>query len=135
VSKHTTCDDVDEGGVKRLVGVPVCRCCRCDVDVGAVLLGTNKARKNRNPNTHVNSQKFGAKRTHKSCQNLCQDNAGFLCQWNKWMSKEGYGVKTKSRWMYTGFSRTRSGFSRSLQLARSAVDGQRPGKARSLVRF
>jgi hypothetical protein len=81
VSKHTTCDDVDEDGVKRLVEVPGCRC-RCrDGDVGAVLLDTNKARKNQNPNTHVNSQKFGEKeKTHKSCQNLCQDNAGFLCQ-------------------------------------------------------
>jgi hypothetical protein len=77
VSKHTTCDNVDEGGVKRLVEVPGCRCRRRDVDVGAVLLGTNKARKNRNPNTHVNSQKFGAQRTHKSCQKLYQDNAGF----------------------------------------------------------
>jgi hypothetical protein len=75
-----TCGNLDKGGVKRLVEVPGCRC-RCrDVDVGAVLLGTSKARKNRNPNTHINAQKFGAKRTHKSCQNLCQDNAGFLCQ-------------------------------------------------------
>jgi hypothetical protein len=70
VSKHRTCDDVDEGELKRLVEVLGCRCLRCDVDVGAVLFGTNKARKNRNPNTHVNAQKFGAKRTHKSCQNL-----------------------------------------------------------------
>jgi hypothetical protein len=75
VSKHTTCDDVYEDGVKRLVGVPVCRCRRRDVDVGMVLFGTNKASKNRNPNTLVNAQKFGAKRTHKGCQNLCQDNA------------------------------------------------------------
>jgi hypothetical protein len=52
--KHTTCGDVDGGGVKRLVGVPVHRGHRHDVDVGAVLLGTNKARENRNPNTHVN---------------------------------------------------------------------------------
>jgi hypothetical protein len=79
VSKHTTCSDVDEDGVKRLVGVPVCRCHHRDVDVGAILLVMNKARKNQNPNTHVNARKFGAKRTHKSCQNLCQDNAGF-CQ-------------------------------------------------------
>jgi hypothetical protein len=86
VSKNTTCDDVDGGGVKRLVEVPVRRCRRHDVDVDAVLLGTNKARKNRNPNTHVNSQKFGAKRTHKYCQKLCQDNARFLCQRVKWMS-------------------------------------------------
>jgi hypothetical protein len=57
VSKHTTCGDVDEGGVKRQVGGPVRRCRRRDVDVGAVLLGTNKARKNRNPNTHMNAQK------------------------------------------------------------------------------
>jgi hypothetical protein len=77
VSKHTTCGDVDEGGVKRLVGVPGCQCLHRDVDVGAVLFGTNKARKNRNPNTRVNARKFGAKRTHKNCQNLCQDNAGF----------------------------------------------------------
>jgi hypothetical protein len=61
VSKHTTCSDVDEGGLERLVEVPGCRCLHRDVDVGAVLLGTNKVRKNRNPNTHVNSQKFGAK--------------------------------------------------------------------------
>jgi hypothetical protein len=65
VSKHTTCGDIDEGGVERLVEVPVCRCRRRDVDVGAVLFGMNKARKNQNPNTHVNSQKFGATRTHK----------------------------------------------------------------------
>jgi hypothetical protein len=45
VSKHTTCGNVDEGGVKRLVKVPVRRCRRRDVDVGAVILGTNKARK------------------------------------------------------------------------------------------
>jgi hypothetical protein len=45
VSKHTTCGDVDEDGVKRLVGVPVRRCRRRNVDVGAVLHGTNKARK------------------------------------------------------------------------------------------
>jgi hypothetical protein len=80
VSKHTTCGDVDEGGVKRLVEVPGCRCHRRDVDVGAVLLGMSKAHKNRNPNTHVNAQKFEAKRTHKCCQRLCQDNAEFLCQ-------------------------------------------------------
>jgi hypothetical protein len=46
VSKHTTCGDVDEGGVKRLVEVLVHRCLRRDVDVGAVLFGMNKARKN-----------------------------------------------------------------------------------------
>jgi hypothetical protein len=44
VSKHTTCGDVDEAGGKRLVEVPGCR--RRDVDVGAVLFGMNKARKN-----------------------------------------------------------------------------------------
>jgi hypothetical protein len=77
VSKHTTCGDVDEGGVKRLVEVLGCRCLRHDVDVDAVLLGMNKSRKNRNSNTHVNAQKFGAKRIHQSCQNLCQDNARF----------------------------------------------------------
>jgi hypothetical protein len=107
VSKHTTCDDDDGGEVKRRVEVPVCRCRRRDVDVGAVLLGTNKARKNRNPNTHVNVQKFEAKRTHKCCQNLCQDNAGFLCQrglmdvqrgnmvlkWVKMVSKRGINME------------------------------------------
>jgi hypothetical protein len=46
VSKHTSCDDVDGGGVKRLVKVPGCRCLRRDVHVGAVLFGTNKAHKN-----------------------------------------------------------------------------------------
>jgi hypothetical protein len=70
VSKHTTCDDVDEGEVKRLVEVPGCRCLRHDVDVDAVLFGMNKACKNQNPNKHVNARKFEAKRTHRSCQNL-----------------------------------------------------------------
>jgi hypothetical protein len=65
VSKHTTCGDVDESGVKRQVGGQVRRCRHRDVDVDAVLLGTNKARKNRNPNTHVNARKFGAKRLTK----------------------------------------------------------------------
>jgi hypothetical protein len=68
VSKHTTCGDVNEGGVKRLVEVSGCRCLRRDDDVGMVVFGMNKARKNRNPNTHVNARKFGAKRTHKSYQ-------------------------------------------------------------------
>jgi hypothetical protein len=80
VSKHTTCNDVDEDGVKRLVEVLGCRCHHRDVDVGAVLLGTNKACKNRNLNTHVNAQIFEAERIHKSCLNLCQDNAGFCVQ-------------------------------------------------------
>jgi hypothetical protein len=113
VSKHTTCDDVDEDGVKRLVKVPRCRCCRRDVDVGAVLLGTNKERKNQNPNTHVNAQKFEAKRTHKCCQSLCQDNAGFYVKGTNGCQKRDYGVKTKSKvsvkwcWTkYTGFSRS-----------------------------
>jgi hypothetical protein len=82
-----TCGDVDEDGFKRLVEVPGCQCLHRDVDVGAVLLGTNKAHKNQNPNTHVNARKFGAKRTHKSCQNLCQKNAGFYVKGVKWMSK------------------------------------------------
>jgi hypothetical protein len=93
VSKHTTCNDVDEGGVKRLVEVLGCRCHHRDVDVGAVLLGTNKARKNQNPNTHVNAQKFGAKRTHKSCQNDVKRGNMFL-----------NGVNECTR-KYTGFSR------------------------------
>jgi hypothetical protein len=42
VSKHTTCGDVDEDKVKRLVGVPVRRCRRRDVDVDAVLRGTTR---------------------------------------------------------------------------------------------
>jgi hypothetical protein len=42
VSKHTTCGDVDEVGVKILFRVLGCRCRRRDVDVGAVLLGMNK---------------------------------------------------------------------------------------------
>jgi hypothetical protein len=41
-----TCDGVKDGEVKRLVEVPVCRCLHRDVDVGAVLFGMNKARKN-----------------------------------------------------------------------------------------
>jgi hypothetical protein len=88
-----TCGDVDEGGVKRLVEVPGCRCLHRDVDVGAVLFGTNKAHKNRNPNTHVNARKFGAKRTHKSCQSLYQDNAGFCVKGTNECQKGYYGVK------------------------------------------
>jgi hypothetical protein len=42
VSKHTTCGDVDGGGVKRLVGVLVCRCRHRDVDVGAVVLAQTR---------------------------------------------------------------------------------------------
>jgi hypothetical protein len=87
VSKHTTCSDVDEGGVERLVEVPVCRCRRRDVDVGAVLFGTNKARRNQNPNTHINSQKFGAKRTHQCSKfgvkrgvNRCMPALAGLCR-------------------------------------------------------
>jgi hypothetical protein len=96
VSKHTTCDVVDEDGVKRLVEVLGCQCRHHDVDVGAVLLGTNKARKNQNLNKHINAQKFGAKRTHKSCQNLCQENAGFCVKGSKGYQKGYYGVKTMS---------------------------------------
>jgi hypothetical protein len=95
VSKHTTCDDVDEDGVKRLGEVPVCRCHHRDVDVGAVLLGTNKAHKNRNPNTHVNAQKFEAKRIHKSCLNLCQDNAKFCVKGSNRCQNGDYGVKMR----------------------------------------
>jgi hypothetical protein len=40
--KHATCGDVDEGGVKGLVGDPGSRCCLCDVDVGAELFVPNK---------------------------------------------------------------------------------------------
>jgi hypothetical protein len=57
-AKHTTCDDVNEDGVKRLVGIPGCRCLHRDVDVGAVLYDTTKTRKNRNPNTLVNARKI-----------------------------------------------------------------------------
>jgi hypothetical protein len=112
-----TCGDVDEDGVKRLVKVLGYRCFRRDVDVGAVLLGMNKARKNQNPNTHINSQKFGAKRTHKCCKKLCQDNIGFLCQRGLMDVKRGNMVlkRVKSecqneaggcRRMYTSFSRS-----------------------------
>jgi hypothetical protein len=94
VSKHTTCDDDDGGEVKRRVEVPVCRCRRRDVDVGAVLLGTNKARKNRNPNTHVNSQKVWGKRTHKCCQNLYQDTLDFVSKCQMDVKKGEYDVKT-----------------------------------------
>jgi hypothetical protein len=86
VSKHTTCDDVDEGGVKRLVGVPVRRCRRRDVDVSAVLLGTDKARKNRNPNTHVNAQKIWGK---KNSQMLSK----FGVNGTNGCQKGDYGVK------------------------------------------
>jgi hypothetical protein len=88
VSKHTTCGDVDEGGVKRLVEVLGCRCLRRDVDVDVVLFGTNEARKNQNPATQVNAQEFWAKRTQKSYQNLSQDNTGIYFKGIKWMSKE-----------------------------------------------
>jgi hypothetical protein len=94
VSKHTTCNDVDGGGVKRLVEVPGSRCLRRDVDVDAVLIGMNKAGKHQNPNTHVNSKKFGTKRTHKSCQNLCQDNAKLYIKETNGCQKGYYGVET-----------------------------------------
>jgi hypothetical protein len=108
VLKHTTCDDVDGGGVKRLVRVLVRRCRRRDVDVGAVLLGTNKARKNQNPNTLVNAQKIVAKRTHKNCRNWCHDSARFFVKVSNGCQKGYYDVKmgTKCcRGKYTGFSR------------------------------
>jgi hypothetical protein len=92
-----TCGDVDEDGVKRLVKVLVCQCRHRDVDEGTELLGTNKARKNQNPNTHVNSQKFGAKRTHKYCQKLYQDNAGFYVKGTNGCEKGYYGVNTMSK--------------------------------------
>jgi hypothetical protein len=100
VSKHTTCDDVDEDGVKRLVGVPGCRCRRRDVDVGAVLLGTNKARKNRNPNTHVNARKIWGKKKRltnvvKSCMKITPD---FVSN-GEMDVKRGYiAVKIESKW-------------------------------------
>jgi hypothetical protein len=42
VSKHTTCGDVNEDGVKRLVGFLGCRCLCRDVDVGAVVLAQTR---------------------------------------------------------------------------------------------
>jgi hypothetical protein len=78
VSKHTTCDDVDEDGVKRLVGVLVCRCRRRDVDVGAVLLGMNKGRKNRNLKRHVNAHKFGKKILTKVVKNCVKITPDFV---------------------------------------------------------
>jgi hypothetical protein len=111
------------------------RCRRRDADVGAVLLGTNKARKNRNPNTHVNAQKFGAKRTHKSCQNLYQDNARFYvkvsngCQKGYYDVKMGCQNKTGGCWrMYTGFSQSQDGYFRSISLhAGDELGGVRGG--------
>jgi hypothetical protein len=70
VSKHTTCGDVDDIGVKRLGGVPVCQCRHRDVDVGAVLLGMNKAHKNQNLNTYVNAQKIWSKKDSQKLSKL-----------------------------------------------------------------
>jgi hypothetical protein len=73
------------------------RCRHRDVDVSAVLLGTNKARKNRNPNTHVNARKFGAKRLTnvvKSCIKITPDfmSKGLMDV------KRGYYTVLKRRW-------------------------------------
>jgi hypothetical protein len=93
-----TCGDVNEGGVIRLVEVPGCRCLHRDDDVGAVVFGMNKAHKNRNPNTHINAQKFGAKRNHKSYQIDVKRGNMVL----KWGCQDG----ASGCWrMYTGFSR------------------------------
>jgi hypothetical protein len=79
MSKHTTCGDVDEDEVKRLVKVPGCQCLRRDVDVGAVLLGTNKARKTK-IQTHTSMpENLGQKGLTKVVK-VC-------VKWVKWMSK------------------------------------------------
>jgi hypothetical protein len=67
-----TCGDVDEDGVKRLVEVPVHRCRRRDVDVGAVLLGMNKHTK-----TEIRTHMSMPENLGQKLQNLCQDNTGF----------------------------------------------------------
>jgi hypothetical protein len=93
-----TCDDVDGGGVKRLVGVPVGRCRRCDVDVGAVLLGTNKARqKLKSEHTLQFPKIWGTKDSQKLSKFVSRERR-ILCQSVNWMSKRGYyGVKTMSK--------------------------------------
>jgi hypothetical protein len=97
VSKHTTCDDVDENGVKRLVEVSVCRCRRRDVDVGTVLLGTNKARKNRNPNTHTsmpkNLEQKGLTNVVKICVKRTPD---FVYQRDKRCQKGYFTIKIRT---------------------------------------
>jgi hypothetical protein len=93
VSKHTTCSDVDEDGVKRLVEILGCRCHHRDVDVGAVLLARTRQAKTEIRTHSSIPQKFGAKRTHECCQNLCQDNARFYVKGSNECQKGYYGVK------------------------------------------
>jgi hypothetical protein len=95
VSKHTTCGDVDEGGVKRLVEVPGCRCRHRDVDVDAVLFGTNKARKNQNSNTLVNARKFGAKGLTKVVKICVKITPDFVAKGSNRCQKGYYDVKTE----------------------------------------
>jgi hypothetical protein len=98
VSKHTTCNDIDEDGVKRLVEVPGCRCRRRDVDVGAVLLGTNKGtQKPKSEHTRQFPKIWGTTYSQKLSKFVSKERR-ILCQSVKWMLKRGYyGVKTMSK--------------------------------------
>jgi hypothetical protein len=82
---------------KKLVEIPVRRCHRRDVDVGAVLLGMNKARKTEN-RTHMSMPKnLEQKKDSQSCQNLCQDNTGFCVKLSNGCQKGYYGVKRRQK--------------------------------------
>jgi hypothetical protein len=102
VSKHTTCEDVDEDGVKRLVEVPGCRCLHRDGDVGAVLLGTNKARKTQNPNTHVNARKiWGQKDSQKGVKICVKKTPDFVSNYQLDVKRGYYVVKRRQNGVKT----------------------------------
>jgi hypothetical protein len=53
----------------------------------------NKASKNRNPNTLDNAQKFGAKRTQRSCKICINITPDFVSKGQKYVKRGYYGVK------------------------------------------
>jgi hypothetical protein len=65
-----------------------------------------------------NLRQKGLTKVVKICVKIMPD---FVAKGAKGYQKGYYGVKTESRQMYAGFSQTGSGFSRSLQFARSDV--------------
>jgi hypothetical protein len=98
VSKHTTCGDVDEDEVKRLVKVPGCRCLHRDVDVDAVLLGTNKARQKPKPEHTSEFPKFwGKKDSQKLSKFVSRERRIFMSKGQMDVKRGNYGVKTGTK--------------------------------------
>jgi hypothetical protein len=94
VSKHTTCGDVDEGGVKRLLEVPGCRCLRRDVDVGAVILArTRHAKTEIRTDTLMpeNLEQKGLTKVVKICVKITPD---FVAKESNRCQKGYYGIRT-----------------------------------------